>query len=196
MSDPMRRAWCFTFWRDQNGDRLAPIDENRNGGVIPLDEWLNAIHELSACIAGRYYAWSLETGSADAENEEQTGLHLHAYVEADRSVRWSTVVRRAQILFVGAHVEPRHGWRTTAREYHSGFRRGEMKEDFITGGEWGEWLEIGDGSDMKPDDIAAEAAKMILSGASARDVAMRFPRWFITKGAGVERLYKVVNFAN
>ena len=189
----MRRHWCLTLWLDSEGNRFGPTDENRDGGVIPLDSWLDQLHELAATLEARYYCWSLEAGSsADPATEAAEGLHLHAYIESDRSIRWSTVVRRSQLSFHGAHVEPRSGWRDTAREYHKGLRRGELKEDAITMGEWGEWLEVGDGSDMKADDIAAEAARMIVEGQHPRAVAMRFPKWFLSRGHGVWKLHETI----
>lgn len=194
MADPMRRHWCLTLWLDAAGEPMA-----EKNGCLQLESWLNELHELAASSGARYYAWSLEDAELKSDRDDDepegaaAGLHLHAYIESDRSTRWSTMVRRAQDRFVGAHVEARRGWRATAREYHSGIRRGIDKEELVTRGEWGTWLDIGDGADTPLDDIRAEAAKMMLQGASPREVAERFPSWFIGAGAGVCRLYDVLH---
>ena len=79
----------------------------------------------------------------------------------------------------------------SAREYSLGLRHGEDKPSRIISGEWGSWREddAGDG----PDDVAQEAAQMIVDGMEPRDVARRFPRWFIRNGTGVHRLYHTLN---
>lgn len=97
-------------------------------------------------------------------------------------------------MFEGAHVEARRStsWRSSAREYHMGVKHGVEKPTHITHGEWGEWRAEVCGEQARQD-FAEEAAMMIMGGSTPREVARRFPRWFLSRGAGVVRLWEVVN---
>ena len=127
------------------------------------------------------------TPSAEDNN---AGLHVHVYIELERSIRWSTVKNRFGLNFDGAHVEVRRGWRMTAREYHMGLKHGDEKPTHITHGEWGDWRP--DTGDSTPD-AAEVAASMILAGQSPKSVARAFPMWFIRHGAGVIRLRETIH---
>ena len=163
-------------------------------------------------VARKVFCWSLEDSRLDfvdkppkqtrigakrakARMEIAGGCHLHVYLECERTVRWSTVRNRFQRLWKGAHVEVKKGWRDTAREYHMGLLRGEEKPSHITHGEWGEWLEEHLGVEAA-EDFAEEASLMIMEGATPRDVALRFPRWFLSRGHGVIRLWEVLHSAS
>lgn len=124
------------------------------------------------------------------------GLHIHVYMELQRTIRWSTVVNKFQKNgFEGTHVEVRKGWRTTCREYHMGIKNYSEKEDFIISGEWGSWREdLGDS--YSKEDYFELAANMIIHGYRPNQVAMRFPTWYIRHGYGVERLYSSLNREN
>ena len=74
-----------------------------------------------------------------------------------------------------------------------GLKLGSDKVEKIISGEWGEWRQ--DDADDKPDDIAQEAAMMILGGATPTAVAERFPRFFIKSGYGVCRLWESLHRA-
>ena len=187
--DPMRRHFCITIWQLRDGDL-----EIENGYRNYAFERELIIETARMCKA-HYIAWSLEDAALENEDETQPaevkGIHFHAYIECRRSIRWSTVRNRFQQQFKGAHVEVRRGWRASAREYHMGLRHGTEKPSLITAGEWGGWRE--DDAGEGPDDIAQEAADMIVHGASPRDVAERFPRWFIRNGFGIIRLWETLN---
>lgn len=127
---------------------------------------------------------------------DEGGLHIHVYMELQRTIRWSTVVNKFQKNgFEGTHVEVRKGWRTTCREYHMGIKNYKEKEDFIISGEWGKWREdLGD--TYSKEDYFELAANMIIHGYRPNQVAMRFPTWYIRHGYGVERLYSSLNREN
>ena len=206
----MRRHFLVTLWRDEDGERLTG-----NHGFLDLDPWVEASIETARLLGAHYLAWGLEDGrlereasppplaaevSDEAEVESAldqapeegagTGLHIHLYLELQRTVRWTTVVNKFQRRFRGAHVEPRRGWRSTAREYTLGLKHGLPKPSAITAGEWGEWRD--DTPDSLPDDIAAAAAALILGGGSPKEAALRWPRWFLRHGGGVIRLWETI----
>ena len=206
----MRRHWCITLWyhRDQPIEPVA--------GWLDVRHIIADAIETGRQVRMHYLAWSLEDGtledqdppSGESQNESvaerkspgvqapplsrtaDEGLHIHLYIETERSVRWSTVVNKYQRDFKGAHVEARIGWRSTAREYALGLRGGAEKHSHITGGEWGDWRP--DTGDSTPD-AAEMAASMVLSGQSPISVARAFPVWFIRNGAGIIRLWETIN---
>lgn len=194
--DPMRRHFSVTLWMDAEGASFA-VD----GGYRDFSPIVELIIETARTCRAHFVGWSLEDASLKPDTERKTGkksendstkgVHFHAYIECERSIRWSTVVRRFQGSFQGAHVECRSGWRTTAREYHTGYRHGEEKVERILSGEWGEFREEDAGD--KPDDIPQEAADMIVRGMNPTQVAQKFPRWFIRNGYGVIRLWETLN---
>lgn len=188
--DPMRRHFCITVWKDAEESNLV-IPES---GVRDFTIEIERIVETARMCKAHYVAWSLEDAALekdDTQDKEIEGLHFHVYIECLRSVRWSTVRNKWQSQFSGAHVETRRGWRMSAREYHMGIRHGSEKPSLILSGEWGGWRpdDAGDG----PDDIAQEVADIIVNGGTPRQVAQRFPRWYIRNGAGVERLHQTLN---
>lgn len=142
-----------------------------------------------ARIEGGLASSSQLRGKSDSAATPQ-GLHIHVYIEVERSIRWSTVCRKFGSDFDGVHVEPRRGWRTTAREYASGVVHGVDKPDLITSGEWGDWRP--DCGDSTPDS-AVLAAGMILAGQSPLSVAKALPVWFIRNGLGIIRLWETIN---
>jgi len=207
----MRRHFLVTIWRDQDGDRLSD-----NQGFLDIAPWVESAIETSRHLGAHYLAWGLEDGrlergggppssaeeasegtemveSLDRDPEEGagTGLHVHLYLELQRTVRWTTVVNKFQRMFQGAHVEPRRAWRSTAREYTLGLKHGLPKPSAITAGEWGKWRD--DSPDSLPDDIAAAAAALILGGETPKKAAMRWPRWFLRHGGGVIRLWETIH---
>jgi len=198
--NPMRRHFCITLWLDAEGTRLE--DES---GVVDAEPWVASIIDTARLLRAHYCAWGLEDtahggggeppSDADASNEDgegaDAGLHLHAYIECERTVRWSTVRNRFQTAFSGAHVEARRGWRSSAREYALGLLHGVPKPSAITAGEWGQWRD--DAPDQLPDDLAAEAAAVILQGGTPKEVARRWPRWFLRHGGGVIRLWETLH---
>lgn len=196
--NPMRHHWCITLWNDAAATRFADSD-----GIVPLDAWLAAAIDTARLLRATYIAWGLEdkrrggmgehpsAGAEEANEEADSGLHLHLYIECERSVRWTTVRNKFQTAFTGAHVEARRGWRTSAREYAIGLRNGIQKPERITSGELGEFRP--DTPDQLPDDISAEAANMVMAGATPKEVATKFPRWFLRHGFGVIRLWETLH---
>lgn len=201
--NPMRRHWCITLWLMPDGERITDL-----GGVLDCDPLVTSIIDTARLTRAHYVAWGLEdkrrggggeppsaTAEERAEDDEETGadagLHFHVYVECERSVRWTTIRNKFQIAFPGAHVEPRGGWRTSAREYALGLRSGLPKPEAIIHGEWGDWRE--DTPDSQPDDIAAAATALILQGANPQEVASQWPRWFLRHGGGVIRLWETLH---
>lgn len=200
----MRRHWCVTLWLDADGRPL--FDDEAE--VFDLDNLITEITMTVRGLRGRYFCWSFEDSRLEDVDKppskssvaarraearaELGGLHIHVYLETERTVRWSTVRNRFQQMWKGAHVENKRGWRDAAREYHMGLVKGDEKPSHITHGEWGEWLDEHLGVEA-PHDYAEEAALMIVEGATPQDVARRFPRWFITKGAGVTRLWETLH---
>jgi len=197
--NPMRRHWCITLWNDATATRFA--DAN---GVVPLSDWLTAAIDTARLLRATYIAWGLEdkrrggmgehpsaSAEADDSDEADFGLHMHLYIECERSVRWTTVRNKFQTAFHGAHVEPRRGWRTSAREYAVGLRNGIPKPEAITAGEMGEFRP--ETPDQLPDDISAEAANMVMQGCTPKEVATKFPRWFLRHGFGVIRLWETLH---
>jgi hypothetical protein len=199
--NPMRRHFCLTLWRDADAVRFGAVE-----GVIGLDAWVKASIDTSRMVQAHYVAWGLEDthhggGAEDTpadgaaapveEDEADSGLHLHLYIECERSIRWTTVKNKFQTMFSGAHVEVRRGWRSAAREYALGLLHGMPKPSAITAGEWGAWRD--DTPDQLPDDLAAAAASAILQGGTPKEVARRWPRWFLRHGGGVIRLWEVLH---
>ena len=133
---------------------------------------------------------------ASRSDSARGGVHIHVYMELQRTMRWSTVVNKFQKNgFEGSHVEIRKGWRETCREYHMGVKNYEPKLDAIISGEWGKWREEL-GNSYSKEDYFELAANMILHGYRPNQVAMRFPTWYIRHGYGVERLYSSINREN
>jgi hypothetical protein len=143
---------------------------------------------------------SAEVGSGKQEpissvthDSEHGGIHIHYYIELNRTMRWSTVCNKFRKAgFDGIHVEVRRGWRETCREYHMGIKNYEPKLDAIISGEWGKWREDL-GTSYSKEDYFELAANMIIHGYNPSQVAMRFPTWYIRHGYGVERLYNSLN---
>jgi hypothetical protein len=73
-----------------------------------------------------------------------------------------------------------------------GLKNGEEKPTHITHGEWGEWIEEHLGVETA-EDFSETAADMIMQGRSPSEVARAFPRWFISRGAGVVRLWETLH---
>ena len=214
--DLMRRHWCITLWLDADAQQIAPDKD----GILVLSPHIEAIIDTSRGLRARYLCWSLEdaalealparlkTGQTDGEqappippsgaegdnggSKSPGGLHIHVYVECERTVRWSTVKNRFQNLFVGAHVEAKRGWRDSAREYHMGLKNGEEKPSHITHGEWGDWLDEHLGVETA-EDFSETAASMIMEGRTPQEVAVHYPRWFLSRGAGVIRLWETLH---
>ena len=204
--DPMKRHWVITVWKDDQGDPMWKPD-------LPAYDFGPGIESMidTARLCGAHYvAWSIEDSrlkegdsvieSGDPQGsptrsapKEDGGIHMHGYIECDRSIRWSTVRNRFQRIFQGAHVENRRGWRTSAREYNLGMRNGSEKIERITSGEWGTWREE-ISQDQGADDIQQDVARMIVDeGANPRSIAIRYPRWFIRNGLGTIRLWETIN---
>lgn len=134
-----------------------------------------------------------EENHSDGDPTENGGLHIHVYMECERTIRWSTVVNKWQKNgFEGTHVEVRTGWRTTCREYHMGLKNYQEKPSFIISGEWGKFRE--DLADSySQEDYFELAAGMIMHGYSPSDVAKKFPKWYIRHGRGVIQLWESIN---
>lgn len=198
--NPMRRHYCITLWRDADATRLTDT-----AGVVDAEPWVRSIIDTARMLRAHYVAWGLEDvqrggggepasdAGSDGSDEDtaDAGLHLHAYIECERTVRWTTVRNKFQTAFAGAHVEARTGWRSSAREYALGLKHGVPKPSAITSGEYGEWRD--DSPDQLPDDIAAEAAAHVMSGGTPKEVASKWPRWFLRHGAGVIRLWETLH---
>ncbi|AXH75704.1 MAG: replication-associated protein [Cressdnaviricota sp.] len=152
------------------------------------------LQNLTKKIRQKYGEDSVEVGVPPISPvTHEGGLHIHVYMELQRTIRWSTVVNKFQKNgFEGTHVEVRKGWRTTCREYHMGIKNYEEKKDFIISGEWGTWREDL-GNSYSKEDYFELAANMIIHGYRPNQVAMRFPSWYIRHGYGVERLYSSLN---
>lgn len=192
------------MWNDDQGDPMWKPD-------LPAYDFGPGIESMidTARLCGAHYvAWSVEDAKLkvgdqgeemagvtfeDESSKSSSGIHLHAYIECERSIRWSTVRNRFQRMFQGAHIENRRGWRTSAREYNMGIRNGSEKIERIISGEWGTWREEVS-QDQGPDDIQQDVARMIVDeGANPREIAKRYPRWFIRNGFGVIRLWETIN---
>ena len=197
--NPMRRHFCITLWRDADGERISA-----KHGVLDLEQWLTSITDTARLTNAHYLAWGLEDGRLEQQGEKaaendvlgseedgQAALHLHVYIELERTARWTTVRNKFQRAFKGAHVECRRGWRTTAREYALGYRRGVEKPSAITCGEWGDWRP--ESADQLPDDLAAAAADLIMEGGTPKQAAKKWPRWFLRHGGGVVRLWQTLH---
>ena len=127
---------------------------------------------------------------------QKGGLHIHYYIELNRTIRWTTVVNKfTNAGFDGVHVEVRKGWRETCREYHMGIKNYSPKIDTIISGEWGKWREDL-GTSYSKEDYFELAANMIIHGYNPSQVAMRFPTWYIRHGYGIERLHNALNRDN
>ena len=188
--DPMRRHFVVTLWHAADGG-----DFEVEKGYRDFSPEIESVIETARRCRAHYCSWSVEDAQLEAETvrkkDHPQGTHMHAYIECEVSIRWSTVVRRFQQVFRGAHIECRTGWRTTAREYNMGLRHGDEKDSTIISGEWGEWRPEDAGD--QPDDIAQEAAQMIVDGLSPTEVARRFPRWYIRSGIGICRLWECLH---
>lgn len=198
--NPMRRHFCVTLWKDDEGTRLE--DER---GFLDAAPWVASIIDTSRLLRAHYVAWGLEDsrrggggepptagGGGEEGVEAEQGLHLHVYVELERTVRWTTARNKFQRAFMGAHIEARRGWRSAAREYALGLQHGMPKPSAITSGEWGQFRP--DAPDQLPDDIASEACSLIMVGkATPQEVAVRWPRWFLRHGGGVVRLWENIH---
>lgn len=218
----MRRHWCITLWRDASGALLTPDDDGVIDIQPLLEDAIDTARGLRArYLCWSLEDAQLEMsptatlksgqtgqsrvppkppmgaaggngGSSPRTEAAPGGLHIHVYIECERSVRWSTVKNRFQHCFQGAHVEPKRGWRDSAREYHMGLKNGEEKPSHITHGEWGDWLEEHLGIETA-EDFSETAAQMVMSGSTPKDVALHYPRWFLSRGAGVIRLWETLN---
>ena len=128
-----------------------------------------------------------------SRDDSKGGVHIHVYVELNRTIRWSTITNKFQKNgFEGTHVEVRKGWRETCREYHMGIKNYAPKIDGIISGEWGKWREDL-GTSYSKEDYFELAANMIIHGYNPSQVALRFPTWYIRHGYGVERLWNSLN---
>ena len=220
--DVMRRHWCITIWRDADGTALSDddgvIDLSRwLEDAIDTARGLRArylcwsLEDSQLEMAPPATLKSGQTGhspvgtpkppkgagggnggSSASAKPAPGGLHIHVYIECERSVRWSTVKNRFQFCFQGAHVEPKRGWRDSAREYHMGLKNGVEKTSHITHGEWGDWLEEHLGIETA-EDFSETASQMIMMGSTPKEVAQHYPRWFLSRGAGVVRLWETLN---
>lgn len=215
--DPMKSHFVITIWNYENKSLTEEID---NKNYLDFDPIINKIREVVRMCRGHYFCYSIEDSrlkvvhppkelqqveafSAEAKvgevfqekNLDPTdgGLHIHVYMELQRTMRWSTAVNKFQKNgFNGSHVEVRTGWRETCREYHMGIKNYEPKLDHIISGEWGKWREeLGDS--YSREDFFELAANMIIHGYRPNQVAMRFPAWYIRHGFGIERLYQALS---
>lgn len=193
--DPMVSHFCITVWKDRDGEPILPADE-----CFDADEIIQRLISLARMCRAHYVAWSVEDAAlepltkkkAKDTKESPYGLHLHLYFEAERSIRWSTVRNRFQKEFAGAHVEVRHGWRDSAREYHLGMRNGSEKPSRITSGEWGDWRP--DSSSEGGTSTREEVAILIVRKlANPHDIAQKYPSYYIGNGIGVIRLWEAIH---
>lgn len=193
--DPMVSHFVITMWNDENGDRLFPTGEDFNA-----DKVLSEISRTARLCRSIYEAWSIEDSTLeDIENRKRHsdidsdgGIHIHLYMECERSIRWSTVRNKFQARFKGANVQVRQGWRTSAREYCMGLRDGFEKPSLIISGEGGDWRP--DSSSEGGITTREEVAALIVNGrANPRDIATHYPAYFIGNGAGVIRLWETIH---
>lgn len=195
--------FCVTLWRDAEGEPILPADECFDAQPV-IDDMISTARMCRA----HYAAWSIEDAALEPRLDKKedeakaaklrdtgkapSGLHLHLYFECERSIRWSTVRNKFQRVFAGAHVEARRGWRMSAREYHLGIKNGSEKASRITSGEWGDWRE--DSSSEGGLTTREEVAALIVQhGANPRDIAVRYPSYYIGNGIGVIRLWEAIN---
>lgn len=107
-------------------------------------------------------------------------LHFQGYIELNESVRITGVKSNIWWL-VPAHLETRRGTRDEARDYC-------RKENTRVAGpwEWGEWEKSqGYRSDL------ASLQSMLVSGASAKDIALEMPAMFVRHHAGIRAFIDV-----
>lgn len=201
--DPMVSHFCVTLWRDSDGEPILPADECFDASAV-IDDMISTARMCRA----HYASWSIEDAALEPKLEKKeaeekaakkrdtgkapSGLHLHLYFECERSIRWSTVRNKFQRVFAGAHVEARRGWRESAREYHMGIKNGQEKPSRITSGEWGEWREDSS-SEGGLTTLEEVAALIVQHGANPRDIAIRYPSYYIGNGIGVIRLWEAIN---
>lgn len=202
--DPMVSHFCVTLWRDQDGEPILPDDECFDAQPV-----LDLMISTAKMCRAHYGSWSIEDARLDPKHEKKeedakiaklrdqgkapAALHLHLYFECERSIRWSTVRNRFQRVFQGAHVEARRGWRDSAREYHMGIQsNGSEKPSRITSGEFGEWRpdSSSEGGLTTKEEVAA---LIVQHGANPRDIAIRYPSYYIGNGIGVIRLWEAIN---
>lgn len=173
----------------------APLgDKSPVSSKMAVSEYMDKIRKKM--LPGEIVGDSAEvaSGTQDAiSSVTDGGVHIHYYIELNRTIRWSTVVNKfTKNGFDGVHVEVRRGWRETCREYHMGVKNYSDKPDKIISGEWGKWREDL-GTSYSKEDYFELAAQMILAGYNPSQVARRFPTWYIRHGYGIERLYNALN---
>lgn len=193
--DPMVSHFVITIWNDADGERLFPTGED-----FDAQDVLSEIHHTARMCRSIYEAWAIEDSTLEdiedrkkhSEMDVDGGIHLHVYMECERSIRWSTVRNKFQSRFKGANVQVRNGWRSSAREYCMGMRNGSEKPSLIISGEEGTFRP--DSSSEGGLSTREEVASLIVSGrASPVDIATRYPAYFIGNGAGVIRLWETIH---
>ena len=138
----------------------------------------------------RFRIAQLEQG--ENPDSEQSGVHLHAYVEVFSSVRIRTVWRALPY----ARVRPRLFRRSTARDYCTPSKGKHLSELLPDGydpthlaGPWtvGEWRPDGPDDDVSDSPLDA-AVDLVMEGYSMREVAKQFPRVWVRWHRGLRDL--------
>lgn len=193
--DPMVSHFVITIWNDADGNRLFESGED-----FDAFDLITQVRHTAMMCRSIYEAWSIEDSTLEAledrkrhsEIDSVGGIHLHLYMECERSIRWSTVRNKFQKVFKGANVQVRQGWRSSAREYCLGMRDGSEKPSLILHGENGEWRP--DSSSEGGISTREEVAQLIVMGmANPADIAQRYPAYFIGNGMGVIRLWETIH---
>lgn len=180
MKDSWGRHFLATCWYHHD-NKLH--DELHKTGHLDLRPFLSEFHALAITSQGEYYSYSIEV----AENQ----LHVHFYIELERSIRWSTLRNKFNKFSPGTHLEARKGFRTTAREYCMGFEKGFQKPSSITMGEWGVWRPEMAATKHDPSD---EIIDLIISEAKTPHyIARKYPKYFLAHGHKIIRLYESIS---
>lgn len=140
----------------------------------------------------RFRTAQLELG--ENPDEDLSGLHVHAYLEAFTSVRLRTVWRALPY----ARVRPRLFRRSTARDYcspHKGKHRDELLpcgfHPTFLAGPWtvGEWRPDGPDDDVTDSPLDA-AVDLVVAGHDLREIARTFPRVWVRWSRGLRDLHE------
>lgn len=179
-TDTWGRHWLATLWNCHDKSLDSQLNAN---GHLDLSVFYSEMHAFAMVSGSKYYCYSVEV--ADEK------LHVHLYIELERSIRWSTLRNKLSQFSPGAHLESRRGFRSTARDYSRGLDKGHLKPSCITSGEWGIWRTE---YVQTKHDPADEIIELIMHEAKTPSyIAKKYPRYFMNNGHKIIRLYEAIS---
>lgn len=177
MKDSWASHWLITSWKFNDVHFQRELDKTGHHDFGPF---LNEFFQFAKRNQARYWCYSVE--------HEEGMAHVHTYLELARSIRFSTLKNKVDLFSPGSHIEARRGFRSAAREYSMGWKRGVRKPSSITSGEYGVWRVE---HPSKATDPVDDILHMILvDQKSPADVMHAFPRYFLSNSAKVIRMWE------